>query len=304
MPRVAVQIAAKIDRERRALELQGQRAAALIGSRARRYAITALRSGNDPALAVRNVIRGNDRIGQPGIVPLIRDAMIAAHLTGRRRTEIQVAPQFRARDRVKLAGTVYDDALDWLRKRLNLTVFDLELLQQVYEAEALRVVANAAASLEQVIQETIVQTTAEGLGVRDGVKALRQAFESEGFAPEAPHRLETIFRTQTQMAYGAGRWNSQQDEAIQEILWGFEYVTVGDDRVRPAHAAMDGVKRPKDDPIWQAWTPPCGWNCRCSVIEIWQDESPEATNVPDVQPDPGWSFNPGQVFRDGLPRAA
>lgn len=44
------------------------------------------------------------------------------------------------------------------------------------------------------------------------------------------------------------------------------YVTVGDERVRASHAAMNGIQRPMSDPIWDKIYPPNGWNCRCTVI--------------------------------------
>lgn len=44
------------------------------------------------------------------------------------------------------------------------------------------------------------------------------------------------------------------------------YVTVGDERVRASHEAMNGIQRPMSDPIWDKIYPPNGWNCRCTVI--------------------------------------
>lgn len=44
------------------------------------------------------------------------------------------------------------------------------------------------------------------------------------------------------------------------------YSTAGDDKVRPDHAALDGVTLPVEDPFWSYAYPPNGWNCRCNVI--------------------------------------
>ena len=123
-----------------------------------------------------------------------------------------------------------------------------------------------------------------------------------------PYLLETLARTQTQLAYGAGRWNVNQDPAIDEILWGYEYVTVGDDRVRPNHEALNGTRYPKDDALLQEIWPPNGFNCRCTMIEIYFEGTPnrpDATEIVDgmeVVPgaDKGWAFNPGIVHQDGM----
>jgi SPP1 gp7 family putative phage head morphogenesis protein len=293
---------ALIERDRRRLELIGIRAAQRIGLQARLHAVAALRTGHDPRQAVRDVLLGNAGLDLPGIVTLLRDAMVASHLDGRRRTDLIAAPQMQLSRKRRLAGTAYDEALAFLQKRLLLGEGQIQSLQQTYQTEALRVTGTMATQLETAVQQAIVNTTEQGGGVREGITALREAFASEGFTPAADHTLEAVFRTQTQLSYSAGRENSLADPAIQSILVSFTYNTVGDDRVRETHAAMDGVTRPKDDPIWDTWTPPCGWNCRCAKLENYDDV--KLTDVPNVQPDPGFRFNPGDVFADSIPPQA
>ncbi len=46
--------------------------------------------------------------------------------------------------------------------------------------------------------------------------------------------------------------------------YNLQYRTVGDDRVRPEHAAMHGITLPPSDPFWASYYPPNGWNCRCT----------------------------------------
>lgn len=290
-------IAEQIERDRRRLELIGVRAARRIGLQARLHAISALRTGHSPVQAIRDVLLGNASLGLSGFTPLLRDAMLASHLDGRRRTDLIAAPQFR-KGKYKLAGTAYDEALEFLRKRLLLTEGELEALGSQYQTEALRVTGKMATQLETAVQQAIIETTQEGLGVREGIKALRSAFESEGFTPQADYTLEAVFRTQGQVAYSAGRWNSLQDDAIQDILWGFEFSAIGDDRTTEVCAAMDGVRRPKDDPVWQRLWPPNHWNCRSTAIELF--DGSDSTPVPDVQAQPGFGFNFANVFRDPI----
>ena len=45
----------------------------------------------------------------------------------------------------------------------------------------------------------------------------------------------------------------------------WEYRTVGDNRVRLEHQALEGLTLPTDDPRWQKIMPPNGWNCRCYI---------------------------------------
>jgi SPP1 gp7 family putative phage head morphogenesis protein len=79
----------------------------------------------------------------------------------------------------------------------------------------------------------------------------------------APHRLETIFRTNVQSAYMAGRHRAFMDNVDDRPYW--QYLTAGDDKVRPAHAALANRVFRYDDPIWRSCWPPNGYRCRCRV---------------------------------------
>ncbi|WP_174991164.1 phage head morphogenesis protein, partial [Pandoraea anapnoica] len=78
-----------------------------------------------------------------------------------------------------------------------------------------------------------------------------------------PRRLQTIFRTNMQSSYMAGRYAAQMEMADTHPYW--EYVAVLDGRTRPAHRALAGAVYRYDDPIWQTIYPPNGFNCRCRV---------------------------------------
>jgi SPP1 gp7 family putative phage head morphogenesis protein len=79
-----------------------------------------------------------------------------------------------------------------------------------------------------------------------------------------PWRLETIYETNMQTAYMAGRYHGMM-AATQYAPW-WEYSAIMDNRTRPAHAAVNGLVFRYDDPFWQSWYPPNGFRCRCRVI--------------------------------------
>ncbi|OFJ46447.1 hypothetical protein BA896_022015 [Janthinobacterium lividum] len=79
-----------------------------------------------------------------------------------------------------------------------------------------------------------------------------------------PWRLETIYETNMQSAYMAGRYKGMM-AASQYAPW-WEYSAVMDNRTRPAHAALNGRVFRYDDPFWESWYPPNGFRCRCRVI--------------------------------------
>lgn len=84
----------------------------------------------------------------------------------------------------------------------------------------------------------------------------------------SPRRLETIYRTNLQTAYMAGRWR-QQAETVEARPW-WQYVAILDDRTRPAHAALAGKVFRADDPIWKVAYPPNGFRCRCRTRALSQ----------------------------------
>lgn len=85
-------------------------------------------------------------------------------------------------------------------------------------------------------------------------------------------RLRTIFNTNIRTAQAAGRWASiQKAKAYRPYLM---YVAVHDNRTRPLHRLWGGLDDgkpiilPVDHPCWAIYFPPCGWGCRCGVLQL------------------------------------
>lgn len=97
----------------------------------------------------------------------------------------------------------------------------------------------------------------------------------------SPHRLATIFRTNLQTAYAAGQWEEiERTKASHPWLM---YDAVDDHRTRPEHASWDGLTYPADDAFWRTHYPPNGWNCRCTVIQL-TDEQAASLGKPKGSP--------------------
>jgi SPP1 gp7 family putative phage head morphogenesis protein len=240
-------------------------------------------------------------------IPLLSDCMVAGHLTGMNRESkaVKFSLELRSLKSMKaIPRTAYEESIDLLKTRLHVPATKLDSLRAEYDAEAVCVVNKTTATIEKKLQAAFLKATEEGMHVKEGRKLLAKAFEAAGIVPNNSFTVEAVFRTQTQLAYGAGQWNADQDPDIQEILWGYKYVTVADDRVRPEHVGFDGVTLPKDDSFWQTNWPPNGWCCRCSAISIFEErkiiQPPDVVKVDgrEVVPtaDKGFQFNPGMMF--------
>jgi SPP1 gp7 family putative phage head morphogenesis protein len=59
-----------------------------------------------------------------------------------------------------------------------------------------------------------------------------------------------------------------------------QYLTVGDERVRKSHSDLDGVVAVKESDFWDTYYPPIDWNCRCTVIEVLDEEPTDLDSIP------------------------
>ncbi|WP_290095017.1 phage head morphogenesis protein [Paramuribaculum intestinale] len=69
----------------------------------------------------------------------------------------------------------------------------------------------------------------------------------------------------------AGRWEQFMADGDRYYL---QYRTQRDNKVRPEHAALDGVTLPLSDSFWEEFYPPNGWNCRCTVVQVRKSKCP------------------------------
>lgn len=247
--------------------------------------------------------------------------MLAADLAARVRTVINVTEGVKenkpfafqrrkkskaTKAKAKKAPSIYDRAVAIMQARLEFDAEQLAFLEDTYGARASEVIEGIGDLTSDEVNKLIAEATELGTPPVKAAQQVRAELARLGLDPGNPYQLETIFRTQTLTAYNAARWQMLQDPDVQEILWGYEYVTAGDERVRPTHIAMDGTRLPKDAQEWSSLWPPNGWNCRCTTVEIIRGD-PLARKVPlkdkkidgkivEPKPDEGWAFNPGEAF--------
>lgn len=188
-------------------------------------------------------------------------------------------------------------------------------------------------SYEQFKDRLIPQLTKKGWFATDG-QAVRMPEPGAAANPETgelptrkrltARRLDTIFRVNAQSNYMAARYRELMAD-VDNRPW-FQYVAVMDSRTRPAHRALNGRVFRYDDKAVQVFWPPCGWNCRCRMRALDDEDlqdrklTPEKTdgrietetvtlkdgatrqvtryNAPDgriFRTDPGFGTNPGQL---------
>lgn len=111
--------------------------------------------------------------------------------------------------------------------------------------------------------------------------------------------LRAEYNFATASAEMAAQWAAY---AREKKFTNLQYRTALDDKVRPEHAALEGVTLPQDDPFWNTAFPPNGWNCRCNVVPVLKEDYPvsnsEAAQLSFRQLTEGnaemFRFNPGK----------
>lgn len=95
--------------------------------------------------------------------------------------------------------------------------------------------------------------------------------------------LQAEYQTAKRGAQMAHLWGQFQKQ--KHLFPNLVYRTVGDGRVRPEHAALNGVIKPIDDPFWRTYYPPNGWRCRCTVMNTAEKASEGEFEDKSVKPE-------------------
>jgi len=149
------------------------------------------------------------------------------------------------------------------------------------------------------IQNLVESALRDGLTVDDFQDFVEEKLDRIGVTPLSDWHIKTIFRTNVQDAYHAGRWAMHQDPDVADMVVAYRYISMDDNRVRPTHEDMHGETFANDDVVWLEWWPPNGYNCRCTTIAIFTDEEWEGSTKPaDLTPDEGFAHNSGHLQRE------
>lgn len=83
-------------------------------------------------------------------------------------------------------------------------------------------------------------------------------------------RLRTIYSTNIQTAYMAGRYKRMVSNAVDRPYW--RYIPIMDGRARKAHAKLKDFVARWDSPVWRIISPPNGFGCRCRIMAMTEEE--------------------------------
>lgn len=165
--------------------------------------------------------------------------------------------------------------------------FDLDLgnVKKRFVSTSGKAIKKSVSDIRSVMNSALAKATQSDVPTYAAVEQVISAVRLHGIEPRSTGYVETLVRTHAAIAYGVAHRVSFEGDVD---LWGFEYLTVGDDRVRPEHEALDGIKRKKDDEFWDTYWPPNGWNCRCQAVAIYDSEEKQTPVPKGAEADEGF----------------
>ena len=166
-------------------------------------------------------------------------------------------------------------AADYLRGLTPVAKDTFDGLSAQYRKDAFTIAGTSDVRLIARVRDELAQIAAQGGTEQDFERAVNKLTTDAGVEQLNAFTLDTAFTTAVQRAYSLGRYEQMTDAATQEVLPYWQYMTMGDDRVRPEHAVLDYFVARAVDPVWRKIYPPNGFNCRCLVIPLLPEEARE-----------------------------
>lgn len=145
---------------------------------------------------------------------------------------------------------------------------EFDMVSDAAKAKAFTVAGDITDDTINRVRETLADLTVQGPTLSEFRETLRDKLNTGLLGPA---HVETVYRTNLQAAYRDGRESILANPIVSSVFPYQEYLPINDGRVRTEHLALaklgldgTGIYR-RDDPFWDRFTPPNGFNCRCGT---------------------------------------
>ena len=182
-------------------------------------------------------------------------------------------------DRTAAIGQEPEAAVAYLKQKGIAVSWDWQDILDDAHATAFTVAKTAKMDVLSDIYSAVVDAAEQGRTLEEFDRELAPVLQRKGWwcrqevqNPEgetqsvqlgSPHRLKTIYLTNMQSAYMAGRYAEMMDPIDTHPYW--QYVAINDSRTRETHRMLHGRVYAADDPVWDSLYPPLDYRCRCRV---------------------------------------
>ncbi len=192
----------------------------------------------------------------------------------------------------------YAEAVEYLKKRDVLTKVDYKKLTAQLKFRAFTASRISDGALLKRINGELIKSIESG----EGLKAFLEMTKTDllnkvGLGNAGGWYWETVYRTNVQTAYNAGRMMGYE----QDKPYALELVVIDDARTTEycRQYAGKGFILPYSDPFWRTHIPPFHFNCRTTIRAIYdQDELPESWSSKTDLARPAKGFGKNPVMND------
>lgn len=167
------------------------------------------------------------------------------------------------------------DAREWFLTRRPVLRESASDTERDARLRAFRVAGITSVNLITEVHQAIDDALRDGTTLDEFKKRVSAKLAEEWGAPNA-RRVETIFRTNVQSAYNAGRFAEMTRPAVLAVRPFWKFVAILDGRTTATCAPLNGVIRPHDDRFWESHFPPLHFNCRSTVVSLSRSEAERA----------------------------
>lgn len=188
----------------------------------------------------------------------------------------------------------YAEAVEYLKKRDVLNKVDYDKLSAQLKFRAFTASRISDGALLKRINGELIKNIEDGNGLKDFLGMTKTDVLSKvGLGNAGGWYWETVYRTNVQTAYNAGRMMGYEEDKPLAL----ELVVIDDARTTDycRQYAGKGFILPYDDPFWKTHIPPFHFNCRTTVRAIYDErEIPQQwSSKADIEkPAKGFGNNP------------
>lgn len=196
---------------------------------------------------------------------------------------------------------VFPEAVEAFRKRVPMTDEAFEELATLAHDRAFTIAGVAQLDVITDVWVELDKAVANGTTFDDFKAAVAEKL-TKAWGGSNPARVENIFRTNVQGAYGAGRIKQLSAPAVLKARPFWKYLAVLDNRTSPICKAIAGTILPADDVWWGGHQPPLHFLCRGTVVPLTERQAADegvSEEAPAVDADTG--FGNAKAFEKWTP---
>ncbi|GEM_PF-2342047 len=164
-------------------------------------------------------------------------------------------------------GISFEEASTFLKTRLPLTSKEWYDLEPKVRFRAFTVAALGEVDAIDKVKQRLLSTIEKG-GTLEQFWNEQKLLENGGLAGRNPMYWETVYRTNMQTSYNAGRAMEFQRTQPEYL----EFIGVEDERQTDICSKRSGIILPASHAFWKSNWPPLHFNCRSTVRPVPQEE--------------------------------